>query len=93
MENIGWIIYLCGLADSFTAFFGIIGALFNLGEKIDNSNLASTYNRIISFLTEPLSPMILLCIGAELEFELDIFKKAVTAAASHFTHGCVTASL
>ena len=30
MENIGWILYLCGLADSFTAFFGIIGALFGV---------------------------------------------------------------
>ena len=48
-----------------------------MGEKIDNSNLASTYNRIISFLTEPLSPMILIFIGAELEFEIDIFKKAI----------------
>ncbi|EKV56921.1 auxin efflux carrier [Brachyspira hampsonii 30446] len=72
---------------------GIIGALFNLGEKIDNSNLSSTYNRIISFLTEPLSPMILICIGAELEFEIDIFKKAIKLFFVRFATMAVLISL
>ena len=72
---------------------GIIGALFNLGEKIDNSNFAATYNKIILFLTEPLSPMILLCIGAELEFELDIFKKAVKLFFVRFATMAVLISL
>ena len=72
---------------------GIIGALFNLGEKIDNSNLSATYNRIISFLTEPLSPMILLCIGAELEFEIDIFKKAIKLFFVRFATMAVLISL
>ena len=34
MENIGWIIYLCGLADSLTAFFGIAEGLTLLGSII-----------------------------------------------------------
>lgn len=34
MENIGWIIYLCGLADSFTAFFGIIGGIFGVSSIV-----------------------------------------------------------
>ena len=72
---------------------GIIGALFNLGEKIDNSNLSGTYNRIISFLTEPLSSMILLCIGAELEFEIDILKKAIKLFFVRFATMAVLISL
>ena len=62
-------------------------------EKKDNSNFAGTYNRIISFLTEPLSPMILLCIGAELEFELDIFKKAIKLFFVRFATMAVLISL
>ncbi|MEI0530944.1 transporter [Brachyspira pilosicoli] len=72
---------------------GIIGALFNLGEKIDNSNFLGTYNRIISFLTEPLSPMILLCIGAELEFKPNIFKKAIKLFFVRFATMAVLISL
>ena len=72
---------------------GIIGALFNLGEKIDNSNLSGTYNIIISFLTEPLSSMILLCIGAELEFEIDILKKAIKLFFVRFATMAVLISL
>ena len=30
MENIGWTIYLCGLADNFIILFGIIGGLFGV---------------------------------------------------------------
>lgn len=56
---------------------GIIGAYFKLGEKIDNSPFVGTYKTLIGFLTQPLSPIILICIGSGLEFKFDILSKGI----------------
>ena len=56
---------------------GIIGAKMQLGQKIDNSPFAQTYKTLIGFLTQPLSPIILICIGSGLEFKLDVLAKGI----------------
>lgn len=59
---------------------GFVGAAFHLGDLIDHSNLAGLYNKITSFFIQPLSPMILLCIGSGLVFDKKILGKGLKLA-------------
>ncbi len=56
---------------------GFIGCAFQLGTKINDSAFSEVYRQCIRWLTEPLSPVILLCIGSGLEFNRRIFAKGI----------------
>lgn len=59
---------------------GFIGSMCGLGKIITDSAFAGTYNKCNSFLTEPLSPLILICIGAGLSFEKSTLLAGLKAA-------------
>ncbi|MCR4579266.1 MAG: hypothetical protein K5681_02845 [Treponema sp.] len=63
---------------------GFIGAAFHLGEKIDASKYASLYTKVTNFFIQPLSPMILICIGSGLVFDLSVLKKGFKLAAFRY---------
>lgn len=59
---------------------GFIGAAFNLGEIIDNSKAANLYTKTVNMFIQPLSPMILICIGSGLVFDWSVLKKGLKLA-------------
>lgn len=59
---------------------GFIGAAFNLGDLIDSSKFAGLYTKTTNFFIQPLSPMILICIGSGLVFNWDVLKKGLKLA-------------
>lgn len=59
---------------------GFIGAALHLGEKIDNSKFAALYTKTTNFFIQPISPMILLCIGSGLVFDKKILQKGLKLA-------------
>lgn len=59
---------------------GFIGAAFHLGQKIDDSKFASLYIKVTNFFIQPLSPMILLCIGSGLVFNKSVLSKGLKLA-------------
>lgn len=59
---------------------GFIGAAFNLGEIIDNSKAANLYTKTVNMFIQPLSPMILICIGSGLVFDWNVLKKGLKLA-------------
>lgn len=60
--------------------FGFIGAAFHLGDLIDNSKFATLYTKTTNMFIQPLSPMILICIGSGLVFKWDVLKKGLKLA-------------
>ena len=63
---------------------GFIGAAFHLGDIINNSKFAGLYTKTTNFFIQPLSPMILICIGAGLVFDWDVLKKGLKLAAFRY---------
>lgn len=69
---------------------GFIGAFCNLGEIIDNSKFSSLYTKVTDYFIQPLSPMILICIGSGLVFDWNVLKKGLKLAGFRY---CVQAIL
>ena len=63
---------------------GFLGAGFHLGEKIDASQFSAIYSKTTSFFIQPLSPIILICIGSGLVFDFNILKKGFKLAAFRY---------
>lgn len=63
---------------------GFTGAAFGLGEIIDNSPCAGLYTKLTNFFIQPMSPMILLCIGSGLVFNGEVLKKGLKLAALRY---------
>lgn len=63
---------------------GFIGAFFHLGDIIDNSKFAALYTKTTNFFIQPLSPMILICIGSGLVFDWNVLKKGLKLAAFRY---------
>jgi len=59
---------------------GFTGAAFGLGELIDNSACAGLYAKVTGFFTQPMSSLILLCIGSGLVFDWSVLKKGLKLA-------------
>src|SRR5574344_15999 len=59
---------------------GFIGCAFSLGSRISSSSFAGVYNKCITYLTVPLSPLILICIGAGLSFDKETILVGLKAA-------------
>lgn len=59
---------------------GFIGAFLHLGDIIDNSKFAGLYTKTTNFFIQPLSPMILICIGSGLVFDWNVLKKGLKLA-------------
>ncbi|MCQ2597548.1 MAG: hypothetical protein MJ181_06830 [Treponema sp.] len=59
---------------------GFLGAAFGLGDLIDKSNFSSVYTKLTDFFIQPMSPMILLCIGSGLVFDWAVLKKGLKLA-------------
>lgn len=68
-----------------TVIIGSIGAAFNLGEIIDNSQFAGLYEKVSDFLIQPLNPLILLSIGAGLSFDWKVLSKALKLVIIRFS--------
>lgn len=64
---------------------GFIGAAFHLGEIIDNSSATGLYTKITNFFIQPLSPMILICIGSSLVFDKKVLSKGLKLAAFRYS--------
>jgi len=56
---------------------GFIGCAFNWGGIIEGSKFAGLYNKCISWLTGPLTPVILLTIGYGLVFDGKVLSKGI----------------
>ena len=63
---------------------GFIGAAFHLGERIDGSQFSTLYTKVTNFFIQPLSPMILICIGSGLVFDINVLKKGFKLAAFRY---------
>lgn len=64
---------------------GFIGSFIridgkNLGELIDSSEFCNLYTKTTNFFIQPLSPMILICIGSSLVFDWKILSKGLKLA-------------
>lgn len=59
---------------------GFIGNAFQLGTKIDNSQFKGLYTTIINYLIQPLSSLILICIGSGLVLDKNILIKGLKLA-------------
>lgn len=59
---------------------GFAGAAVHLGEIIDSSKFAGLYSKTAALFIQPLSPLILLCIGAGLVFDRKILAKGLRLA-------------
>ncbi|MCQ2582844.1 MAG: hypothetical protein MJ160_02955 [Treponema sp.] len=59
---------------------GFIGAAFHLGDIIDNSSAAGLYTKVTNFFIQPLSPIILICIGSGLVFDMSVLGKGLKLA-------------
>lgn len=63
---------------------GFIGAAFHLGDLIDSSSAAGLYTKVTNFFIQPLSPMILICIGSSLVFDGKVLSKGLKLAAFRY---------
>ncbi len=63
---------------------GFIGCAIHLGDMIDSSAFGAIYAKCIGWLTEPLTPAILLCIGSGLVFDRTILAKGIKLVACRF---------
>lgn len=63
-----------------SVILGFIGAAFHLGDLIDNSSCAVLYTKVTNMFIQPLSPMILICIGSGLVFKWDVLNKGLKLA-------------
>ena len=63
---------------------GFIGCFFHLGEIIDNSKFATLYTKVTNFFIQPLSPLILICIGSGLVFDIHVLSKGLKLAAFRY---------
>ena len=59
---------------------GFTGAALGLGKIIDNSDWCGIYTKLTNFFTQPMSPLILLCIGSGLVFDWNVLKKGLKLA-------------
>ncbi|MCK9170284.1 MAG: hypothetical protein M0P01_07700 [Treponema sp.] len=72
---------------------GFAGSAFHLGTRINNSAFAGTYNRCILYLTGPLSPLMLICIGFGLTFNRETFFTGLKVTVLRYvTVGVLTAA-
>ncbi|MCF0242221.1 MAG: transporter [Treponema sp.] len=71
---------ICTNPVNIAVVLGFIGVAFGLGEKIDNSSCAGLYKKVTDFFIQPMSPMILLCIGSGLVFDWNVLKKGLKLA-------------
>lgn len=67
-----------------SVILGFAGAAIHLGDLIDNSSFANLYTKTTNMFIQPLSPMILLCIGSGLVFKWDVLKKGLKLAAVRY---------
>lgn len=72
---------------------GFIGAFFHLGDKIDNSEFAVLYTKTTNFFIQPLSPMILICIGSSLVFDWNVLSKGLKLAGFRYVVQLILGSL
>lgn len=63
---------------------GFIGAAFNLGQIIDESSFFPLYSKVTNMFIQPLSPLILICIGSGLVFDKNILSKGLKLAALRY---------
>lgn len=63
-----------------SVILGFIGAFFHLGDLIENSQFATLYTKTTNFFIQPLSPLILICIGSGLVFDWSVLKKGLKLA-------------
>jgi predicted permease len=56
---------------------GFIGCFMQLGAAINASPFANAYNTTVGWLSQPLAPVILICIGSGLVFDKNILKKGI----------------
>lgn len=59
---------------------GFIGNAFKLGSLIDNSKFSELYTTTINYLVQPLSSIILLCIGSGLVLDKKVLAKGLKLA-------------
>lgn len=59
---------------------GFAGAAFHLGDMIDSSICAGLYTKVTNFFIQPLSPIILICIGSGLVFDFSVLAKGLKLA-------------
>ncbi|MCQ2982487.1 MAG: hypothetical protein MJ178_07015 [Treponemataceae bacterium] len=59
---------------------GFTGVFLGWADAIDNSVWFPLYTKVTGFFIQPLSPIILLCIGAGLTFDISILKKGLKLA-------------
>lgn len=71
---------ICTNPVNIAVVLGFIGAAFGLGEIIDNSVCVGLYTKLTNFFIQPMSPMILLCIGSGLVFDWGVLKKGLKLA-------------
>lgn len=71
---------ICTNPVNIAVVLGFIGVAFGLGEKIDNSQISGIYKKLTDFFIQPMSPMILLCIGSGLVFDWNVLKKGLKLA-------------
>lgn len=58
---------------------GFIGNFLHLAQIIDKSPCALLYAKCVTFLTTPLSPLILMCIGSGIVFDAHVLFKGLKA--------------
>ncbi len=63
-----------------SVILGFAGAAFHLGELIDSSVCAGLYTKVTNFFIQPLSPIILICIGSGLVFDFSVLSKGLKLA-------------
>jgi malate permease and related proteins len=63
---------------------GFAGSAFHLGSRINNSIFSGTYNRCITYLTGPISPLMLICIGFGLTFNKKAFSLGIKVTALRY---------
>lgn len=74
------VVSICTNPVNISVVLGFIGAAFGLGELIDNSACSGLYSKLTGFLTQPMSPMILLVIGSGLVFDGAVLRKGLKLA-------------
>lgn len=72
---------------------GFVGCAFKLGKIIDSSPYAALYAKCILWFTSPLTPVILLTIGAGLVLDAKVLSKGIRLVACRFVVMAVLCTL
>ena len=74
-----------------SVILGFACGILGVAEKIDSSKFASIYSKLVSTLSVPLTPLILICIGSGLVFDKKLLLKgAKFAVTRYFVQAIVT---